>query len=100
MNIVHMSLQHLRFNRKINSHMSATERLAARRERFCHIVTERIPSDVNLAEVTRVDDLDDTLRWRDSNDHARGGWVEIQGIIKRLLLENQLSNRKRKYDKS
>ena len=62
--------------------MSATERLAARRERFCHIVTERIPSDVNLAEVTRVDDLDGTLRWRDSNDHARGGWVEIQGIIK------------------
>ena len=64
------------------SHMSATERLVARRERFCRVVTERIPSDVNLAEVTRVDDLDGTLRWRDANDHARGGWVEIQGIIK------------------
>ena len=62
--------------------MSATERLAARRERFCHIVTERIPLDVNLAEVTRVDDLDGTLKWRDADDHARGGWVETQAVIK------------------
>lgn len=67
---------------KINWNMSATERLIARRESFCRSVTEKLPLDVNLAEVTRVDDLDGTLRWRDANDHARGGWVEIQAVIK------------------
>ena len=67
---------------RINWNMSATERLVARRESFCRSVTEKLPLDVNLAEVTRVDDLDGTLRWRDADDHARGGWVEIQAVIK------------------
>ena len=70
------------FHEQINWNMSATERLVARRESFCRSVTEKLPLDVNLAEVTRVDDLDGTLRWRDADDHARGGWVETQAVIK------------------
>ena len=69
-------------SKEIPSHMTATERLLTSRVNWCRIVLPRLPSNVNLAEVIRVDDLDGTLKWRDTDDHTNGGWVENQGVTR------------------
>ena len=64
------------------SHLTATERLRQRRVSRCRLIKPRLPPEVELAEIIRVDNSDSSLMWRDAFDRTTGGWVEQKGVRK------------------
>ena len=66
----------------VRGHLTATERLRQLRAARCRLVKPMLPPGVARAEVMKVDNNDESLRWRAVNDRRQGGWVEQRGVRK------------------
>ena len=61
---------------KPTTSMTATQRLSGLRG----LVKPRLPADVKIAKVTRVDPCDASVKWRCVDDRSRSGWVLMENI--------------------